>query len=198
MSKRASKHSKRKSQPSKSKILEAITAEDAVTILRHLAENDADMAKRIEDVAMELFSGVDADDIASQVQMELESLNVEDVWDRSGSTSQGYVDPGDASWQMFEEALEPIEEQLNKYKELSMDTEAKLLCMGMLKGIYDFANESNTEYKDWAVDAPGEFFMIVLDDWRNWTKKRKDLAEMDEFIEKHCPEWFVSRRKKHG
>ncbi len=197
MSKQASKHPKRKSQPSKSKILEAITPEDAVMILRHLAENDAELAKRMQDVAMELFSSVDVDDIASQVQMELESLNVEDVWDRSGSTSQGYLDPGDASWEMFEETLEPFEEQLNKYKDLSMDTEAKLLCMGMLKGIYDFGNESNTEYKDWAVDAPGEFFMIVLDDWRNWTKKRKELAEMDEFIEKHCPMW-VFRRKKRG
>ena len=130
--------------------------------------------------------------------MELESLNIEDVWDRTGATSQGYVDPGEAPWQVFEEALERFEEQLNKYKELSMDREAKLLCMGMLTGIYDFGNESNTEYKDWAVDAPGEFFTLVLDDWKNWIKKRKDLAEMDEFIEKHCPEWSVSRRKKRG
>jgi hypothetical protein len=89
--------------------------------------------------------------------------------------------------------LEPYQEQLEKYKHLSMDTEAKLLCMGMLQGIYDFGIESNTEFKDWAADAPGELFMIVLDDWKKWTKKRKDLAEMDEFMEKQCPNWFESR-----
>jgi hypothetical protein len=198
MSKKSSRSPNRKPQRYQSKILETMTPADALTILRRLAEQDVQMAKRFEDAAMEILRGVDVDGVASEVQMELESLIVEDVWDASGSTSRGYVDPGDAAWQMFEDALEPFQEQVEKYKRLSMNQEAKFFCMGILKGIYDFHKESSTEYKDWAIDAPGEFFSIILDDWRESTKKRKDLVEMDEFMESNCADWAPSSRKKRG
>jgi hypothetical protein len=170
-------------------VLETITPADALTILQRLLEGDAEMAKRIEDVALEILRGVNIDSVTSEVQTELESLHVEDVWDASGSTSHGYVDPGDAAWQMFEDALSPFQEQVEKYKRLSMHQEAKLCCMGILKGICDFDKESSTEYKDWAIDAPAEFFSTILDDWRKRTNKRTELAEMNEFIRENCPEW---------
>ena len=196
MSKKSSTSPKRKSRRCPSKILETITPADALTILRRVAEQDVEMTKRFENAAMEMLRVVDMESVASQVQMELESLDVEEVWDHSGSTSHGYVDPGDAAWQMFEDALAPFQEQVEKYNRLSMDQEAKFCCMGILKGIYDFDKESSTEYKDWTVDAPAEFFTMVLDDWRKGTKKRKDLAEMNEFMKRNCPDWAPSSRKK--
>jgi hypothetical protein len=39
---------------------------------------------------------------------ELESLDVDDIFDKSGARRDGYVDPGDAAFQMFEEALAPF------------------------------------------------------------------------------------------
>ena len=196
MAKKSSRPSKRRLGRRQSRVVETITPTDALAILRCLAEQDAEMAKRIEDGAMEILRGVDVNSVASEVQMELEFLRVEDVWDASGKTWCGYVDPGDAAWTMFEGALKPFQEQLEKYQRLSMNNEAKILCMGILKGIYDFDKESKTEYKDWAVDAPGEFFRMVLDDWREWAKNRKDLVEMDTFIKRHCPDWARSSRKK--
>ena len=196
MSRQSGRSSKRKVKRRQSNIVETITAADALAILRRLVERDAQMAKQIEDVAIEIFSDVDIDSVASEVLWELESLNVEDVWDRSGSTRDRYVDPGDAAWRMFEDALLPFQEQVEKYRQLSMNQEAKLVCMGILKGIYDFHKESDPEYKDWAVDAPAEYFHAVLHDWQKSTNKRSDLAEMKRFTEKNCPAWTNSRGKK--
>lgn len=106
------------------------------------------------------------------------------------------MEPGDASSELVEEALEPFKEQLNAYSQLVMEPEAKLYCMGLLKGIYDFANDSNTEFKDWAVDVPDASFTVILDDWRHRTKDRQVLSEMDEFLHKHCPSWTVDRKTK--
>lgn len=39
------------------------------------------------------IADVDLEDIASEVYFELDCLRVEDVWDQSGSTRDGYVDP---------------------------------------------------------------------------------------------------------
>ncbi len=184
MAQKSRKSGMKRSQHMQAKILDTITAADALTILRHLAEQDEKMAQRIADVAMECLCNVDPDveGIARDVQSELESLDVEDVWDRCGTKRDGYVDSGEAAWEMFEEALQPFREEMERYMQLSMRREAKLYCMGILKGLYVFEKESETEYKDWAVDAPCEYFGRLRQEWQEWNKSQKDLAAMDKFV----------------
>ncbi len=180
------------------KILESITGTDAVAILRVLAERNESVAHEIDAIARELFSHVAIDDVAASVQVELESIDIEDVFDRAGSKRGGYVDPGDAVWEMFEEALEPFRDEVTKYRQLSMQKEAELTCLGILKGIYAFHKESSTEYKKWAVDAPGEYFAMILVDWKSLFRGRLPLQRMREFLETHCPEWAEWGRKSLG
>jgi hypothetical protein len=52
----------------------------------------------------------------------------------------------------FEAALEPFREDMLKYQQLSMLEQAEAVCLGILKGVYDFQWYSKTEFKDWAVD----------------------------------------------
>ncbi len=171
------------------KILESITGSDALSILKLLAERDDKLVEVIDAIARELLGQADAEDVATDVQMELELLEVEEVWDRSGATRDGYIDPGDAAWQMFEDALKPFEEAVEKCTRLSMSTQARSYCEGILKGIYDFHRDSSTEYKDWALDAPDEFFAQVLDEWKSLFKGRPPLLEMEKFLHAHCPDW---------
>jgi hypothetical protein len=151
-------------------IFDEISADDALAILRLLAKEDPKVAKRIEQIAIEYLSDVDIEDIASEVYFELDSIEVEEVWDRSGRTRNGYVEPTEMACQMSEEALEPFVEEMKKYQKLSMFVEAKNYCIGILKGIRRFEKESTSEYKDWAVDAPAEFFDWVLDEWKEGQK----------------------------
>ena len=126
------------------------------------------------------------DEISEDVYFELNSLDVEDVWDHSGSTRYGYIDPNEYAWELFEETLAPFIKQLKKYDNLSLRTEAKNYCMGILKGIYKFENESSSEYKDWATDAPGENFVTIFENWKKCCSNPEDLHEMEEFIRNKC------------
>lgn len=103
-----------------------------------MANEDDDIKKRIEKIAFDYLSKVDIDEISQHVFDELNSLEVEELWNQSGSTRYGYVDPNERSWEMFEEQLEPFIDQMEKYQNLSMYTEAKRYCLGILKGIYKF------------------------------------------------------------
>ncbi|MDL1985680.1 MAG: hypothetical protein LWX54_16125 [Deltaproteobacteria bacterium] len=47
-----------------------------------------------------------------------------------------------------------------------MHQEAKLYCMGILKGIYQYEEDSGSEFKDWATDVPGESFGYILEEWK--------------------------------
>ncbi len=190
------KKSTGKSKPTRqSNLIDSLSGSDALSILKLLSQRDPNLKKTIEAIAMELLSGVDLDGIATDVQMELEFLDVEDVWNRSGATAHGYVDPGDAAWEMFEDALKPFQDEVEKYRQLSMLEEARLYCQGILKGIYDFDKESSTEYKDWAVDAPGEFFGLIVDDWKKLSEGGASSAEMREFFQLQCPDWAEWAKK---
>jgi hypothetical protein len=56
-------------------------------------------------------------------------------------------------------------EELRKFQSLSMDEEAKLHCMGILKGIYKFEKDATTEFQDWSGDDPHVYFIQVFEEW---------------------------------
>lgn len=170
-------------------IFDAISADDAYQILRILANGDSNIAKRIEEITEEFLMCVDVEDIAEDVYYDLNSLRVEDVWDNSGGTRDGYVDPTEYALEMYEDSLEPYMEDIKKYQKLSMTVEAKNCCMGILKGIHKFETESTSEYKDWAVDAPFEIFNQVLDEWKEGQKSPQDITEVEEYIKNKIPDW---------
>ena len=182
---------KKKNTKKELNILDRINADDGLVILKRLAEEDVSLLKRIEHAASEYFKEIVVEDIADEVFWELDSLEVEDVWDQSGSTSYGYVDPGEKAWEMFEDAIEPYLDELIKRQDLKMDEEAKKYCMGILKGIYKFEKESENEFKDWTVDAPEQNFEEVFNKWKKYCTNPDDIKDMNEFIGKNSPDWKI-------
>jgi len=169
-------------------IVDTLSPDDAFVILKTLAQEDINIAKRIEQLVMDDLGNVDIDGVAEEVCWALDSLEVEEVWDRSGSTRDGYIDPVDMGYEMFEEALEPFSNELKKCRNLSLFEQEKYYFMGILKGIYTFDRESASQYKDWAADSPSEYFDIILEDWKEHCKKPKYLKEMETFIKKNFPD----------
>lgn len=178
-----------KNRTRKPKVLESITGDDALAILEVLIGSDKNLAQKIDTIAQALFNDVDIDGVAGSVQMELELLQAEEVWDRSGAKRDGYVDSSVAAWEMMKEVLKPFQDEVTKYQRLSWLKEADLTCQGLLKGLYVFEKESSTEFKDWATDLPSEYFGIILDEWKNIFKKRRPYKRMEKFLQENCPDW---------
>lgn len=170
------------------KLLSLITAEDAKMILKELVSEDPRIVLQVKRIADELFKKVDIDEVAEEIFYYLNSIEIEEIWDRSGSTRHGYVDPSDEAWEMFGETLESYQSELKKYQSLSLNKAALVYCKGILKGICKFQKESNSEYKDWCEDAPREYFHRVLDEWKKDCKNEKQLAEMKAFVKSSFPE----------
>jgi hypothetical protein len=95
-------------------ILNVITPDQAAMVLRELAAVDPEIRRKARAVARKLLGDVDVEAIAEDVFWELDSIAVEQVWDRSGRKRDGYVDPGEAAWQLLEEALEPLLDSLRR------------------------------------------------------------------------------------
>ena len=171
----------------KKDVLQSISAEEAASVLHQLVATSSAIRKKAEEIALTLLVDVDAEEVAEDVYLELDSLRVEDVWDNSGAKRDGYVDTGDCAWEMFAEALQPFLQEMQKCQDLSLNVQAKWHCMGILEGIHRFETESESEYKDWAVDAPGEYFVRIYDIWKKEVKNKKEVAEIRKFIKDLAP-----------
>jgi hypothetical protein len=172
----------------KDDIFNKITPDEALEILRQLAKTDNDLKAKVIKLAEDLFRDVDIDQTCEDVFYALDEIDVHELWDRAGPKRDGYTSPGDMSFEMFEETLEPFLQEMKRSVDLKMLREATVQCMGILKGIYKYEEHSESEFKDWAADVPGETFWYILREWGK-NRNRKDKAEMKGFIKNEFPKW---------
>jgi hypothetical protein len=90
--------------------------------------------------------------------------------------------------EMLEEAIQPHQEEIEKYQRLGMANPCMLYLLGVLKGIYRFDLEGKSEFKGWATDQPAETFSFLLEEWREDSGKENRML-MKDYITKECPEW---------
>jgi hypothetical protein len=172
----------------KTNIIDRLSPDEALEILKALIREDKNLVGKIEKIATELLSDVDVEEVASVVYLELDSIDVEELWDRSGRTRHGYVEPQSMASEMLDEVLEPFVEDLRRYKELKSE-QAKSVCMGIIKGIYQFEKESESDFVDWAVDTLAEAAGSIVEEWKGGGQTKEDLLEMEQFIEQSLPDW---------
>lgn len=173
----------------KAELLETIDGKDALAILRVLITSNKELKKQVEEIAKKLLTNISIDNICDEVYSALDLLDVHDVWDNSGGCSDGYHDPGDIAWEMFEIELESFWVEMKKCQELGMYDAAIMHCIGILLGINKFATDSTSEFVDWAVDAPTTYFDETFDKWKQGCKSfAKEKEKMDQIVKKHYPD----------
>ena len=170
-------------------ILANITSDQAVHILKALWEKRSDVRELIANEAEKLLGPVDPDEIAEALFFSLESIDVHELWERSGSHSDGYTSPEDMAMEMVEEELDQFSDQIMRYHNLGLYEEEKLFCMGVLKGLYRFDKEAKSEFREWASDVAGECFEFVLKNWQKQKGNERFTNEMGKFIKATCLKW---------
>ncbi len=170
-------------------IINQLSPGDGLAILQTLAREGEQLAARIAEIATTRLRDVDPGDVAFGLYEELEFLEVEEVWDRSGSTRHGYVDPAEAADQMMDEVVDPYLDELKKLHALGMNAQANRMCIGLLQGLYMFEHESGSKFKDWATDSTAAFAEAVIRAWKRGAPDKADIAEVKAFIEEELGGW---------
>lgn len=163
--------------------LQSLNADEASQILEKMLNDDPDLVKKAYGIATEIVSDVNADEIADMVYYQLDSLDADDLYSHSGRTRDGYVDPGEKAWEMFEEALFPFIDEMKKSKQRSLPPIAKIHCIGIIKGLLRYEKESYSDLTDWVQDAPGEYIDTVVEEWKKGNPSSDDIAEVMEIVE---------------
>jgi hypothetical protein len=160
-------------------LLDSINPEDALYVLKVLMNEDRKISDRILQILMERLHELDSYEITMDLYYQLDQLEVEELWDRSGSTRYGYVEPSEEAWVMFEEVIEPFVDEMKKYQKLGMPLQAKKYCTGIIKGIQKYEQESESEFKNWATDVPSDYVDRIMDEWKEGNPDPNDIAEVE-------------------
>jgi hypothetical protein len=166
-----------------------LTAEQALEVVKRLSEKGGEIREVVLLEVKNLLMAVDVDKTADEVFCVLDSIDVQDCWDRSGSSRHGYTEPSEAAVELVEEELQPFYDQAKRYRELGMAEQETTYCMGVVLGIYRYEHESKSEFRKWCVDVPLECAGYLLDTWRERNQGTARTAAMNEFIQRCCPKW---------
>lgn len=171
------------------KLIDNLSPDDALSILKSLAADDPPLATRIAEMALKRRTDVDPEEVAAELYDALEALEVEELWDRAGETRDGYVEPGEAAEQMIDGVLEPFLEEMKRYQKMGLTLEARQMCTGLLLGLHQFKYKSTSEFKDWAPDSPIVFAEVVVDAWQDGHPSGADVQALKAFIEDELNGW---------
>ncbi|MDR2854935.1 MAG: hypothetical protein LBV40_02105 [Methanomicrobiales archaeon] len=148
-----------------------------------LLAKEPTLVKKAYDIAMEIVGDVSVDDISDDVYCALNSLDVFELYDSSGRTRDGYVDPNDRAWEMFEEALYPFTHDMTLNQKRALPSIAKMYCIGIIKALLRYKEGNSSELSDWVPDAPDESIINVVEEWKRGNPSDDDIAEVMEIVE---------------
>jgi hypothetical protein len=167
-------------------VISRLTAEQALKIVERLGRKGGKIREAILTEAMNVLTEVDVDETADEVVAALESIDVQDCWDRSGGSRDGYTSPDEAAAEIFEQELEPFFDQVERYHEMGLPQQESAYCMGVIFGIYRYERESKSEFREWSVDIPAECGGFLLDQWRERNREKASINAMHDFIRTRC------------
>ena len=160
------------------RFIQNLNADEASQVLKELVGDSPDLTKKAYEIAMKVAGDVDADVIMDEVFYALDRLDMDDLNGRAGRTRYGYVEPNDAAWELFEEALNPFIDEMNKNQQRALPAAAKNYCVGIVKGLRKYEESSSSDIKDWIPDAPGEYIDTVVEEWKKGNPGDDDIAEV--------------------
>ena len=191
-------------------MLDRLKPGEAVEVLRRLLASHPDLGDEAERTARAVLGAVTFEDIANDVEDALRAPDLDDLHGRAGRQEWGYVEPGEAAWEILGEAVQPFLDDIERQIELGLEVEALEICKGVLLGLYRVEHGQKEGILEYADDFPMEVAGGAVQTW--WTAgrakgsagagaRRNRPAFPQQFVDRFVPEWrdtiarALSRRK---
>jgi hypothetical protein len=156
---RSTAHKPRKS------LLDGLTDAELASVLRHLLHSHPQLRDEAEFIARDLLSRVNQAEVARDVVAAINAVRLGDLQDRAGNYSRGYTAPTEAAWELFQEAIEPTQDEMVRYLRLGLDDQALATLRGAIAGLYKIKDRKDHEVLSWASDFPSDAAFCLLRLW---------------------------------
>ena len=170
-------------------VIQKLTPKQALEVPMSLSDKGGAIRDAVAAEVKDALGGIDLEVIAVDVYFALDTINVQDCWDRAGRSRAGYTSPDEAAVELVEAELQPFIDQVARYRERGMTEEEATCCKGVILGIYRYAHASKSEFREWSGDVPIECAGGLLCKWQKRGQEANSAEAMDAFIRERCPNW---------
>ena len=129
---------------------------EAAALFRSLLTKHPELSAEAETLAASVIRDVAMEDIARATEDAVRALDLDDLNSRAGSHAYGYVEPTEAAWELIEEAVMPLIEDIRRRLDAGQPDAALATCAGIVLGLYRVRQDANDGCLGWAPDAPAE------------------------------------------
>jgi hypothetical protein len=157
-----------------------------------MLERHPELRAEAETLALEMITKVSPEGVAEDVIFALEGIEQEDIWGRSGNDQIGrYVDPGEAAYELCDEALEPFLEEMKRLLTLGLEVPALAQVQGLLLGLHGLEGKLPDDAEGYAADG-GVYG--VLGTWVESSPAASDSTLLA-WVDKELPDWADDVRR---
>ena len=142
--------------PSDANLLDKLSPEEAMTVLRYMLEKHPELRSEAQIFGTQLVSSSSIEDIAEEVHYQITSIDLENLNERAGAHSWGYVEPTEAAFELLQEAVEDLVTDMQRKAELGLGSAAEVVCVGIVEGLYQARHTESDGALGWAPDFPSE------------------------------------------
>lgn len=176
------------------RLLEKLDLHVARRILRSLHRRGGEVARLVEEELSRYYGPEDVESVAAGVFDDLEALETDDLWDRSGGHADGrYVEPTEAAYAMVRETVQPHLARLEDLLEQGREGDANVYVRGVLLGLHRYDRESEQEFRRWAVDAPEVMADEAADRWREGRPDQEARQDLSAWMSERLTDWRGGR-----
>ncbi len=161
-------------------------------VLAQLLESHPDLRGETNVIAKSLLGDVSAEVTSKEVAKQVRDLGVDRLWGRSGRKPWGYLEPGEAVWELLERAVESVQDDMKRRMRAGMESAAEMLCQGVVLGLYRVEKSGGGEVVDCAPDFPLEtaaYTVSTLVEMYPKSRRRAAGRRIIEGVGQRCGEW---------
>lgn len=131
-----------------------MSPEERAGILQILVKRHPELESEAEGIAVAMMSLPAIEDIAEEVLDAVTIPETDELYDRAGAHSWGYVAPDEAAYELLEEAVGDFVADMKRRMEVGLDAAAEAICCGIVVGLYKVKGSDGP--LGWAPDFPAD------------------------------------------
>jgi hypothetical protein len=168
--------------------LRRLRPEERGEVLSILLRRHPELRAEAEATSLRLVRRVDVDAVATRLAADLHHLDLDDLVARSGRVPGGYVHETDAAYELIDEAVDAVRDDLRRHLALGLTDEAARTLLGLLDGLHRCRDARDGSVLAYAgSDTPFELAAWEVE------RARRDGVELDAGeVESRCPSWSLT------
>src|SRR5580704_6553884 len=113
-------HPKREKPLSETRLLDRLTPDEADAVLQGLLKRHPELRPEAEELARNRATSSSIEEIVDEVFCAVSSVGLDELNQRAGSHRWGYVEPVEAAWELLEESLEHLIDDMKRQVDVGL------------------------------------------------------------------------------